>query len=124
MDIGRRMLDIHSSMSGIQLVRARDTAKGGVDVGDFESLVKKHHPKLAAVTHVPTNSGLVQPVEAIGLICREHGIWYLVDACQSAGQIALDVVRIGCDFLSAEVFFCLKTNGCLCVYCLVPGKRF
>ena len=88
---------------GIQLIRARDTEEGGVDVNDFESLVKKYQPKLAAVTHVPTNSGLVQPVEAIGLICREHNIWYLVDACQSAGQIALDVERIGCDFLSATM---------------------
>ena len=88
---------------GIRLIRARDTAEGGVDVDDFEQLLKKHRPVLAAVTHVPTNSGLVQPVEAIGKICREHDVWYLVDACQSAGQLALDVERIGCDFLSATL---------------------
>lgn len=88
---------------GIQLFRARDTAQGGVDVDDFEQLLKKHRPVLAAVTHVPTNSGLVQPVETIGKICRAHGVWYLVDACQSAGQMALDVERIGCDFLSATL---------------------
>lgn len=88
---------------GVHLVRARDTEIGGVDVGDFERLAKLHRPKLAAVTHVPTNSGLVQPVETIGLICREQGIWYLLDACQSAGQIALDVERIGCDFLTATM---------------------
>jgi len=88
---------------GIRLVRARDTEAGGVDVADFEKLVRQHRPKLAAVAHVPTNSGLVQPVEAIGRICREHGIWYLVDACQSAGQMSLDVERIGCDFLSATM---------------------
>ncbi|MCE7924091.1 MAG: aminotransferase class V-fold PLP-dependent enzyme [Haliscomenobacteraceae bacterium CHB4] len=88
---------------GIRLIRARDTAEGGVDVTDFEQLLKKYRPVLAAVTHVPTNSGLVQPVEAIGNICRAHGVWYLVDACQSAGQMALDVQRIGCDFLSATM---------------------
>lgn len=88
---------------GIRLIRARDTAEGGVDVDDFEQLLKKHRPVLAAVTHVPTNSGLVQPVEAIGKICREHDVWYLVDACQSAGQLLLDVERIGCDFLSATM---------------------
>lgn len=86
---------------GVRLVRARDQESGGVDVADFERLVHQHRPKLAAVTHVPTNSGLVQPVEAIGKICREHGIWYLVDACQSAGQMELDANRIGCDFLTA-----------------------
>ncbi len=87
----------------INVVRARDTAVGGVDVDDFERLVKRLQPKLAAVTHVPTNSGLVQPVEAIGKICRENDTWYLVDACQSAGQLPLDVEQIGCDFLSATM---------------------
>ncbi len=88
---------------GIQLLRARDCAEGGVDVDDFELLIKKHKPKLAAVTHVPTNSGLVQPVETIGEICRDHEVWYLVDACQSAGQITLDIEKIQCDFLSATM---------------------
>ena len=88
---------------GVRLVRARDAEVGGVDVADFERLAQLHRPKLAVVTHVPTNSGLVQPVEAIGLICRELGIWYLVDACQSAGQMALDVERIGCDFLTVSM---------------------
>ncbi|MBP6828178.1 MAG: aminotransferase class V-fold PLP-dependent enzyme [Saprospiraceae bacterium] len=88
---------------GVHLVRARDTLEGGVDIDDFEVLIKKHRPKLAAVTHVPTNSGLVQPVEAIGKLCRTHGVWYLVDACQSAGQMALDVEKIQCDFLSATM---------------------
>ena len=88
---------------GIRLIRARDLPAGGVDVDDFERLIHQHHPRLAAVTHVPTNSGLVQPVEAIGKICREQGVWYLVDACQSAGQMDLDVERIGCDFLTATM---------------------
>lgn len=88
---------------GVRLMRARDKAEGGVDVADFEQLLKKNRPRLAAVTHVPTNSGLVQPVETIGQICRAEGVWYLVDACQSAGQLALDVERVGCDFLSATM---------------------
>jgi selenocysteine lyase/cysteine desulfurase len=88
---------------GVRLMRAAKTPEGGVDVASMASLMDRYHPKLVAVTHVPTNSGLIQPVEAIGKHCRERGIWYLVDACQPAGQLPLDVEAIGCDFLSATM---------------------
>lgn len=88
---------------GIQLIRTRELPAGGVDVDDFEQLVRRYRPLLVAVTHVPTNSGLVQPIETIGKICRQHSIWYLVDACQSVGQMPLDIEQIGCDFLSATM---------------------
>ncbi len=89
------------SRFGIEIVRAPDRPKGGVDVSALKKLVHRRRPKLVAVTHVPTSSGLVQRAEDIGAICREAGVLYLVDGCQSVGQMPVDVEQIGCDFLTA-----------------------
>jgi len=86
---------------GINIIRAANVANGDIDLDDFERLVHQHHPVLVAITHIPTNSGLVQQAEEIGKICEKQDVWYLLDACQSVGQLVVDVKKIGCDFLSA-----------------------
>lgn len=87
---------------GVEVVHAPDLPNGeGVDVEAMAELMRTRRPRLVAVTHVPTNSGLVQPVAEIGRHCRELGLLYLVDACQSVGQYAIDVEEIGCDLLTA-----------------------
>ena len=88
---------------GIELLRAPSLPEGGVDPDAFKKLAAEHRPVLASVTHVPTNSGLVQPVAEIGKICRSLDIPFLLDACQSAGQLPLNVEETGCDFLSATM---------------------
>jgi selenocysteine lyase/cysteine desulfurase len=85
---------------GIRLLRAGSLPEGGVDVDSMRALMDAHKPRLVSITHVPTNSGLVQPVEEVGKLCRERNILYLVDGCQSTGQIPVDMKKIGCDFFS------------------------
>jgi selenocysteine lyase/cysteine desulfurase len=86
---------------GIRLVRVEDAPEGGVDPASIEENIRKYAPKVVALTWVPTNSGLVQPAATVGRICREHGVPYVLDACQAVGQLPIDVTDLHCDFLGA-----------------------
>ena len=86
---------------GVEIVRAPDTPEGGIDPDAVRKLVSRQRPTLVALTWIPTNSGLVQPVEAVGEICRASEVPYLVDACQAVGQMPIDAERLQCDYLAA-----------------------
>lgn len=87
----------------IRIVKVEDCNSGEVDLEDFENKLRKYRPKLVAVTHIPTNSGLVQPVSEIGELVKNTDTIYILDACQSLGQLQVDVNELHCDFLSGTM---------------------
>jgi selenocysteine lyase/cysteine desulfurase len=85
---------------GVEVRRAADLPSGGADPQSIKELLCAPRVRLVAVTWVPTNSGLMQPVAAIGEIAEAAGVPYLVDGCQAVGQIPVDVAKLRCDFFS------------------------
>ena len=85
---------------GVRLVRCPDAPEGGVDLEAWTRLLETERPRLAALTWIPTNSGLVQPAAEVGARCHAAGVPYLLDACQAVGQLPVDLAALRCDYLS------------------------
>jgi cysteine desulfurase / selenocysteine lyase len=84
--------------ASVEVIPSR--ADGTVDPGALADLLDER-VRLIALTWLPANGGLINPAEAVGAVARRHGIAYFLDAAQAAGQVPIDVARIGCDVLSA-----------------------
>lgn len=93
-----------AARSGAVVEPVDNDASGQLSVEDLRRRLTRQDAgpvKLIALTHVPTQGGLVNPAAEVGRLAREHGVPYLLDACQSIGQMPVDVTEIGCDFLTA-----------------------
>jgi cysteine desulfurase / selenocysteine lyase len=89
-----------AARTGARLEFVPDDENGCVDV-DAAARMLDDDVALVAITHCPSQNGLVNDVAGIGSLLRDSDAWYIVDACQSVGQLPVDAAAIGADFLSA-----------------------
>jgi selenocysteine lyase/cysteine desulfurase len=106
---GDRVLTTHAEYAsnyialrqrGLQIDVVPDDESGQVDVDALASMLDER-VKLVSLVHVPSQGGLVQPAAAVGALTRAAGVPLMLDACQSVGQMPIDVDGLGCDILSA-----------------------
>lgn len=88
-----------AEQKGVKVEVVPCDASGQLCVEQLEQMIDDK-VKLIAMTHIPTGGGLVNPAVEVGKIANKHHILYLLDACQSVGQMPLDVQKIGCDMLT------------------------
>lgn len=83
---------------GIRNEFTKVTQKGELDLEDFEKKLKKHKPKLVAITHVSNVLGTINPVHEITSLAHKHGALVLIDGAQAVPHLKVNVREIGADF--------------------------
>jgi cysteine desulfurase/selenocysteine lyase len=78
-----------------------ESPTGEVSLDALAAMLRDPRARVVSLTHVPTQSGLLQPAEAVGRLAREAGCWFLLDATQTVGQMPIDVQSLCCDMLAA-----------------------
>jgi cysteine desulfurase/selenocysteine lyase len=94
-----RPLYHQNKLNGVEVDYIPFNSKGFVDPDDIKKKIKKN-TCLVILNHASNVIGTIQPVEAIGSICREYGVPFAIDASQSAGKIPIDMERAHIDIIA------------------------
>ncbi|MCP4194941.1 MAG: aminotransferase class V-fold PLP-dependent enzyme [Planctomycetaceae bacterium] len=95
-----RPLNHLEKTKGIALTHVGVNAHGIISIDDFESSIREN-TRLVAMVHASNVTGAIQPLEAVGQICHQRGIPFLVDAAQTVGHCDVNVKELHCDLLAA-----------------------
>jgi cysteine desulfurase family protein len=94
-----RPLYHQSQFNGVKVDHVPFGVDGFVDPDDIKRKIKPN-TRLVIVNHASNVIGTLQPLKAIGRICREHDIAFAIDASQSAGKIPIDIQKLHIDIVA------------------------
>ena len=73
--------------------------EGFVDLDELEKAIRKD-TILVSIIHANNEIGTIEPIEEIGKICSEHGIYFHTDACQSFTKVPINLKKQKIDLLT------------------------
>ena len=91
-----RPLYHQSKFNGVEVDYIPFDANGFIDPDEIKKRIKAN-TRLVIINHVSNVIGTVQPIEAVGRICRQHGVPFAIDASQSAGKVPIDIDQLHVD---------------------------
>lgn len=94
-----RPLSSISNSKSIELDILPCSSEGILDINLFKSKIKSN-TKLVVISHSSNVVGAIQPLEEIGRICKENGIYLIIDSAQTAGVVPIDFYSINCSALA------------------------
>lgn len=98
-------------------VRQAPLKDGGVNIKEIEKLID-NNTRLLSISSVQFTNGYRADLAVVGNLCREHNIYFCVDAIQSLGVVPMDVKKFGIDFLAADGHkWLLSPEGTGIFYC-------
>lgn len=100
---------------GFEVTRLKVDKYGLVDPEEVKKAIKKE-TILISIIHANNEIGTIQPIEEIGKICRENGVYFHTDAAQSFGKIPIDVNKMNIDLLTASSQKMYGPKGAACLF--------
>lgn len=84
---------------GFEITRLKVDKYGLVDLKEVKKAIKKE-TILVSIMHANNEIGTIEPIEEIGKICKERGVYFHTDAAQSFGKIPIDVNKMNIDLMT------------------------
>ena len=100
---------------GFEIARIKTDKHGLVNPVDIGKAIRKD-TILVSIIHASNEIGTIQPIEEIGRICKDRGVYFHTDAAQSFGKIPIDVKKMNIDLLTASSHKMYGPKGAACLF--------